>query len=197
MNISIGIPVTRTKYLLQALQSIAEQTVPVHEVIVVDNLADGDVAAIAAQVSLPIRLTKRTHRLPPVENWNRLLAEVSGDWFILLSDDDFFAADHIEQLQEVSMRHCGASVLHTRVRLVDAQGSSLGLSPLAAEYESALDFLWHRAMGYRVQFLSDFAFRTDQLRACGGFCDLPSAWGTDDMAVFDVRSSYAELPDSS
>ena len=186
MNITVGIPVTRTKYLLQALQSVAAQSIHVHEVIVVDNGADNDVSALISQIPLPIRLIKREHRLPPVENWNLLLAEVSSKWFILLSDDDYFAPDHFAQLKQITDLRPDAMVLHTRVRLVNSDGIATALTPHAPAWESAWDFLWHRSMGFRIQFLSDFAWNTAALRAVGGFADLPSAWGTDDLTVFRV-----------
>ena len=186
MQLTVGVPVTRTKYLLETLRSIAAQTIPVAEVIVVNNFADGDVVAIIAQVDLPVRLITREKRLPPIENWNSLLADVKTDWFVLLSDDDYFAPDHVEQLTRVHARYPESRVLHTRVRMVDQFGVALNLSPLAPEYESALDFLWHRSAGFRIQFLSDFAWHSTSLRAAGGFADLPSAWGSDDLTVFRV-----------
>ncbi len=186
MNITIGIPVTRTKYLLETLRSVAAQTSPVREIIVVDNGADGDVASIISQVELPVRLIKREKRLPPVENWNKLLELVKTDWFVLLSDDDFFSPDHVSQLAQINGRFPECKVLHTRARLVDKDGRVSLITPLAPDYETAWDFLSHRILGYRIQFLSDFAWHTESLRGAGGFADLPSAWGSDDLTVFKV-----------
>lgn len=187
MNCTIGVPVTRVRFLAETLASIRAQTVPATEVIVVDNVADGDVAAIVQASGLTnVRLSKRTERRGPIENWNALLEEVSADWFILLSDDDYFEPNHLEQLQTVIRSHPTVRVAHTRVRLVGEAGNMQGLTPLAAEWENRTDWLWHRVKGMRVQFLSDFVWHTATLRRVGGFTDLPVAWGSDDLTLFRV-----------
>jgi glycosyltransferase involved in cell wall biosynthesis len=184
MKITVGIPVIRTTFLLQTLKSVVAQTYRPAQVVVIDNGAEGDVAAIVVQVDPSIQVIRRPRRLPPVENWNLLLQEVAGDWFILLSDDDFLEPSHLEQVLALHARHREARLLHTRVRIVDESGQVRALTPLAPSWESAWDFLWHRAMGYRTQFLSDFVWHSESLRRIGGFPSLPCAWGTDDLAAF-------------
>lgn len=187
MNCAIGVPVTRVKYLAETLRSIGRQTLLPAEVIVVDNAADGDVEEIVRAAGLAnARIVKRSARLGPIENWNSLLREVKAEWFILLSDDDYLEPTHLAQLAGVLAAHPSARVAHTRVRLVDETGQSLGLTPLSAAWQTRLDWLWHRAKGWRLQFLSEFVWHVETLCAAKGFADLPVAWGSDDLTLFRV-----------
>jgi len=184
MTIAIGIPVTKIAYLADALRSIADQSTPVAEVVVVDNGADGDVAGIIAAEYPRAILYRNDRQLPPVENWNLVVSYITADWLILLSDDDYMAPDHVSQITAVNLACPAARLIHTRVFIVDENGKKTGISPLAAATESCYDLLMHRQLGYRAQFLSDFVWQTDCLRMVGGFADLPSAWGTDDLTAF-------------
>ena len=187
MSFSIGVPVTRVEFLRETLLSIARQTLSPCEVIVIDNGADGNVAQIVRESGLAhVRFVKRAVRLPVIENWNLLLKMVKGRWFILLSDDDWLETNHLENLAKVIATHGSCTVAHVRVRMVGANGQSLGLSPLAPDWESAIDFIWHRVSGFRTQFISDFAWETSALTTSGGFPDLPAAWGSDDLAAFTL-----------
>lgn len=184
---TIGIPVTRVRYLAETLAGLAAQTERDFEVHVVDNGADGDVAAIVGQFpGLAAQVVRRERQLPPVENWNELLRTVTTPWFVLLSDDDYFEPDHLAGLRALSARWPQAGVLHTRVRVVDGGRNTRFLTATIPEWEPAVDYLWHRLGGHRNQFLSEFAWRTEDLRAIGGFQELPQAWGTDDLTALLV-----------
>jgi glycosyltransferase involved in cell wall biosynthesis len=195
-TMTICVPVTKTRYLEKTLASIAAQTSPM-TVLVVDNGADGDVEAMIAAVGMDsVRFIKRSQRLPPVENWNAIVDMVTTEWMILLSDDDFIAPDHVAVLSELIARNSQVDVVHSRVRIVNEREEVISYTACAPEWETAMDFLWHRVRGYRIQFLSDFAWRTNALRAAGGFADMPSAWGTDDLTALRlaVRGGIAFSP---
>jgi len=183
--ITIGIPVTKVRFLTQTLRSVADQTCGDYEVVIVDNGADGDVSACAADAGLQKAiLHKNSTRIPPIANWNKVLTLATGQWFILLSDDDYFEREHLSALLEAASTHPQAGLVHSRVRLVNEKGSTLLLTSTAPEWESALDFLWHRINMLRTQFLSEFMYNTASLRNNGGFVDFPSAWCTDDATNF-------------
>jgi glycosyltransferase involved in cell wall biosynthesis len=186
MNIAIGIPVTKTAYLRQTLRSIAAQRLPVSEVVVVDNVADGDVAAIVASEYPAAKVYRNEIQLPPVENWNKVVGYLGSKWFILLSDDDYLDPEHTTRVEGVIQRYPDVGLVHTRVYIVDESNKVTGISPLAADWESCYDFLMHRQLGYRVQFLSDFVWNIKCFHSVGGFADMPSAWGTDDLTAFRV-----------
>jgi glycosyltransferase involved in cell wall biosynthesis len=181
---TVGIPVTKTKHLSKALASVLEQSRNDWELLVVDNKADKPVVEFIPQdIRNRCRLITRQERLSPVDNWNNLLEEVRTQWFILLSDDDYLEPDHLQQLSSLVERFPRVDVFHTRVRMVDENDRALGLSPLAPDWETMSDLVWHRCAGMRQQFLSDFMWRTSALREQGGFANLPAAWGTDDLTA--------------
>lgn len=184
---TIGIPVTKVRYLSETLKGLNSQTETSFEVHVVDNHADGDVVAIIRDFpSLQVRLFRRETQLPPVDNWNAMLSHVYTPWFILLSDDDYFEANHLAQFSTLLARQPSPKIMHTRVRLVDEAGDVVGLTPALPEWECAADFIWHRIAGHRQQFLSDFLWHTETLRGLGGFVQMPCAWGTDDLTAMKM-----------
>ncbi|MBN1820844.1 MAG: hypothetical protein JW833_09005, partial [Prolixibacteraceae bacterium] len=52
------------------------------------------------------------------------------------------------------------------------------------EFESVYDNIWHRINGYRLQFISDFVYNTNELKKNNGFYELPLAWFSDDVTSF-------------
>jgi hypothetical protein len=154
-------------------------------------MADGDVKAIVAASGAdnPI-IVKRTVRLPAVENWNELLARVETEWFILLSDDDYLAPNHVSSMLGALRRFPAVDVAHSRLAVINENDEVTSYSPSAPEWESAVDFLWHRIRGYRVQFLSDFIWRTSALKAAGGFASNPSGWGSDDVTALRLATKH-------
>lgn len=179
--ITIGIPVTKVRFLEQTLASVVRQRLQDFEVVVVDNGADGDVEALVRKFAFKnLNFQKNSSRIPPIPNWNKVLSLATRPWFILLSDDDYFEPDHLECLLNAVRPYPQVRVAHSRVRLVDEAGVVGLLTPTAPSWESALDLLWHRVYHYRIQFLSDFMFNTASLKANEGFIEFPSAWGSDD-----------------
>ena len=50
------------------------------------------------------------------------------------------------------------------------------------EYESAYSLILHHWTNGK-QYIGDFVFHTETLRACGGFFKLPLAWGSDNITA--------------
>lgn len=108
----------RPAFLRQALQSVAQQTWPhVEAVVVEDGSADGE--AVCAEFK--DRLAVRYVRLSPAQGrsvaGNRAMAEARGEWLCFLDDDDLFFADHVEVLLQTVRQHQvkGAYALAWRV----------------------------------------------------------------------------------
>jgi len=183
--ISVALPVIKLGHFAEALASVLDQTYQDLEVIVVDNAADGDVPAVlAARPDPRVRYVRHESRLPAVANWNRCLEYATGDWFVLASDDDRYEPEFLASVTEVAGRHPRCRLLHTRVKVIDEAGQVLRYAPACPEWESGLDFVWHRVAFLREQFLSDFVYHTGTLRQVGGFVDLPGGWFTDEATSF-------------
>ena len=85
-------------YLRDTLDSIAAQTCSDFEVVVCDDSSSDETVDILLSYSdaLPLRLFRNERTLGLAENWNRCLAESTGEWIKLLGQDDFLEPTYIE-----------------------------------------------------------------------------------------------------
>jgi glycosyltransferase involved in cell wall biosynthesis len=90
LKLSILLPTrNRLELLLLAIESVRAQDYADWEIVVSDNASEADVPAAVAQLGEPRIVTRRFGQLVPVtENWNAALDAATGDYFIMLGDDD-------------------------------------------------------------------------------------------------------------
>lgn len=90
MKFSVLLPTrNRIELLRHAVESVRMQEDAGWEIVISDNASDQDVAGFAASFGDDRIRYSRTERLLPVtENWNRALEQSSGDYVIMLGDDD-------------------------------------------------------------------------------------------------------------
>jgi hypothetical protein len=75
-------------------------------------------------------------------------------------------------------------IYHCRSKIIDEQSVPFSLTPSWPEFESVYDNIYHRIMGFRLQYISDFVYRTQTLKANGGYFYLPLAWAADDISAY-------------
>ena len=90
MKFSILLPTrNRLDLLLLAINSVREQDYGDWEILVSDNASDADIAAETRKLGEPRIRTRRFDRLVPVtDNWNAALEMATGEYCIMLGDDD-------------------------------------------------------------------------------------------------------------
>lgn len=90
MKFSILLPTReRLELLRHAVESVRLQDYADWEVVVSDNASAQDVAGYVASLGDPrVRYSRSDGLLPVTENWNRALERASGDYLIMLGDDD-------------------------------------------------------------------------------------------------------------
>ena len=97
--------------LRENLAAIFKQTVPAHEVIVVDNHSEDGSAAMVTQEFPQVRLIRMPHsRYGACETFNIGFASASGEYTGILDDDVILPPDFIERmLAEFSTEPAGAT----------------------------------------------------------------------------------------
>jgi glycosyltransferase involved in cell wall biosynthesis len=193
VKISICIPVTKIRFLYQAIESAYNQKGCDFEIIVSENEADGDVASIISRFPQgSIRHIRSTGKLSAVENWNRAIGLASGEWVICLCDDDILSDSTCATVLERS-RDSDLDVWHSRVGIINESGELISLGPSAADSETVLDFAYTRFKYGRPQFLSDFAYRRSALAQVGGFVKMPGGWFSDDATAIAVGALKGKI----
>jgi hypothetical protein len=90
LKFSILLPTRNRLELLEyAVGSVLLQDYADWEIVISDNASDQDVRGYVAGLGDPrIRYLRSEAMLPVTDNWNRALAEATGDYVIMLGDDD-------------------------------------------------------------------------------------------------------------
>ncbi len=93
-KISIIIPTyNRANYLKQTIESALAQDYENYEVIVLDNASTDSTAEVIEKYldNDKFRYYRNETNIGMVKNWHKAIYEYStGDWFLILSDDDYF-----------------------------------------------------------------------------------------------------------
>lgn len=192
--VSIGLPVVKHHFFSQSIESCLQQTFHNFELIIVNNAKDSvereKIHRIVQehQYDQRIRYFCNQEQLPVIENWNYVLSLANREFFILLSDDDYFDPDYIQKLLELSKQYPGTHTFYGRTIKVDKNDNPFILGITAPNHEDVLDFIFFQLTSHRTIVLSSFLVRTDLLNQIGGFTALPDGWGSDVITWFKMAS---------
>lgn len=178
-KITIAIPtLNRCKYLLEALHSALAQTYTNIEVVVSDNASTDNTLEQLSTITDPrLRVLKQLRNLGMTGNFNAALEVASGEYFLLLSDDDILAPDAIERLS-VPFRGLVPDLDPASVGLswspcviIDAAGKELWSTAAGPSLESSVSFIENLWLGHRGPRLASVLERTNDARVVGGYDD--------------------------
>jgi glycosyltransferase involved in cell wall biosynthesis len=188
MKFSIGIPAYKAKYLKECIDSILLQTYNDFELIIVNDASPDNIEEIVFGYS-DHRITYYKNRKNigaenVVDNWNKCLHYAKGEYFLLMGDDDMMEPNYLHEFEKLIVKHSNFDVYHCRSYIINQDSEKVAITSVWAEIENVYDNILHRMKNSRQQFISDFVYRTSQLKNKGGFYKLPLAWGTDDISSF-------------
>ena len=158
--VSIGLPVVKKEFLEQAIKCCLNQTYNNTDIIILNNaltktLGDDIESIVFSFDSNKIKYYRNQEQIPIVENWNKVLSLSTGEYFSLLSDDDFWDERFIETMIGLAAKYPQVSVFHTRPVIINDLGKMIRIAQACPEYEDVLDFIYCRIAKGREQFLSD------------------------------------------
>lgn len=164
---SVVVPLyNKQAYVGDTLASIAAQSHPPLEVIVVDDGSTDDSATVVRGANLPgLRLIAQANAGAGAAR-NRGIAEASGEWIAFVDADDLWLGDHLATLAGLVRAYPEADVVsagYVRATRAAAPATVSVRRPCAPL--GLVDFLAEQG---RV-CASTIAVRTATLRACGGF----------------------------
>jgi len=187
MKFTIGLPITKTDFLKQTLESISCQSQNDFELIIRNN---GETDYIKSEIKNicsswidheNVKYFESEKQLKIFDNFNEILSNSTGEYLVILSDDDIISATFLEDFDTLIQKYPQLDLFHCRVHLINEVGQIVNISPICPQFETSQDFIYHRLKGFRLQFLSDFVVKTNSLKAIGGFPILPHGWGLDDL----------------
>jgi glycosyltransferase involved in cell wall biosynthesis len=166
-KVSAVIPVhNRSHCIGQALQSILDQSVRVHEIIVVDDGSEDDLEGALAFAARRVTLVRHPSNLGAAAARNTGIGEASGDYIAFLDSDDTWKPEKL-RLQLDFMQCASFEAACTGFELVEAKGA--GAAAVAwRPYPEAMrieDYVW----GCYTSPGSTLVARRSLLQACGGY----------------------------
>lgn len=122
-------------YITEQLESILKQTVPISEIIIVDDASKDHTITTIKQIihnnptSTRIRLIGKTQNSGSTESFAQAIAECHGEWIALADQDDIWRSDKIELLLATAEKH-NSDAVFSDATLVDADLHELGKATL-------------------------------------------------------------------
>jgi glycosyltransferase involved in cell wall biosynthesis len=190
-RITIGIPtINRSDLALRAIRSALAQTYRDLEVIVSDDASSDDTVRRVREIQDErLVVFEQKERLGLAGNFDFCLRHASGDFFLLLGDDDVLLRTAIERLSEPFLRQntsvasASIGVVWCPCRIADAGSTQFWTTEVGPSFESAPSMLAALFAGNRGPRLSSILLRTEDALAVGGFegkygdlCDIGN-WG--------------------
>ncbi len=113
-TVSVIIPTfNRAAALPRALTSVLSQTVPVDEIIVVDDGSTDGTSALVAQSAWPVRLLAHTQCRGVSAARNAGIAAARSEWIALLDSDDVWLPHKVERQLAAAARSPSFDVIHS------------------------------------------------------------------------------------
>jgi glycosyltransferase involved in cell wall biosynthesis len=190
-RVTIGIPtINRSKLALRAIRSALSQTYADVEVIVSDDASTDDTVQRIREIqNARLVLFEQQQRLGLVGNFDFCLRHATGEFFLLLGDDDVLLPIAIERLSEPFLRldaipaPASVGVVWCPCHIADADNVEFWTTEAGPRVESAASTLTGLFAGNRGPRLSSILLRTEDAIAVGGYdtrygdlCDIGN-WG--------------------
>lgn len=191
--VTVLIPTFRSRELVpETLSSLKGQTGVEWDCVVSDDASDDGTMDTVRDVvgdDVRFRLVEQPRRLGAVGNWNAALAHARGEFVKLLCNDDLLYPGTLAEQAHLLAAAPTAVMATSRRDAVDRYGRTLararGMKPAGGVVEGATALRSFVRTGTNLFGEPSFVlFRTDALRAAGGF--------TDGQYLTDV-SSYAAI----
>jgi glycosyltransferase involved in cell wall biosynthesis len=172
--VTIGLPTfNRRSYVERALQSALAQSYPRVEVVVSDNHSDD--ATMEYLEGVPdqrLTILRQEQNLGMMGNWNACLEAATGDFFLLLSDDDYLHPDAIDEMVRAFDRtetENSIGLVYGRTVVVDEIDRVIRITPAAPKTTSALDLMLAFFRHEQPMYPCSILLRTADIREGGGY----------------------------
>ncbi|MFE2861307.1 glycosyltransferase family 2 protein [Sphingobacterium multivorum] len=188
MKFSLCVSAYKDVFFKECLNSLINQNYDNYEIIILNDCSPGCIREISNAVDHPnlyyYENEKNVGAIDLVDNWNKLLDLCSGDYIVIVGDDDYLSPDYLSNFHQLILANPQYAVFHCRSYIVDEKSTEFKLTNSWPNNETVLNSMYHRLSHLRNWYISDFVYSTKILRAIGGFVKLPLAWASDDLSFY-------------
>ena len=171
-KVTIGIPTYNRAdgYLKLTLKSALNQTYQNLEIIVADNCSTDNTENYVNNISDPrIRYFRHNKNIRLNDNFNFCLEKATGDYFLLLHDDDLIDDDFVETCMNSVSPYTDSGIIRTGTRIIDGKGNVLGKAFNRMEGLSTKDLILSWFRWKTAFYFCSILFNTKRLNEIGGF----------------------------
>jgi glycosyltransferase involved in cell wall biosynthesis len=172
LRVTIGIPTYNraNSYLKNALASALAQQYENLEIVVSDNCStDHTKSLIKSMDDGRIRYFYQPKNIPANDNFNYCLQQATGDYFLLLHDDDLIDADFVTTCMQAADGNADFGTIFTGVRTIDGSGKVLKENENKISGYSTDDFFLGWFDSQIALYLCSTLYNTKALKALGGY----------------------------
>lgn len=166
-RISVLIPTRdRLEYLRYAVETVTRQDYDEWQLVIADNSSQEDIAGYAASLAdARIRYIRSADPVPVTENWNRALSQASGEYVIMLGDDDCLMPGYFAAIEELIETFSEPDAIYSGAKLFAYPGVFPDSPEAFVQPYGYADFL----AGASQPFLLQPEYAKDVVRAAAGF----------------------------
>jgi len=197
--LAIIIPFYKITFFEETLKSLANQTDKRFRVYIGDDASPDNCQQLieAYSQSILIHYHKYTQNLGQtslVSHWQRCVSLISDEkWIMILGDDDVLSENYVqsfyENISEIEIQ--GINVIRFSSTIIDGYGKSISHRYTHPVIELSTISYIKKAKGKSRASLSEHIFRKS-IFDVKGFIDMPDAWHSDDLAIFEI-SEYGNI----
>jgi glycosyltransferase involved in cell wall biosynthesis len=146
-------------YILEQLESISNQIVPVDELVVCDDGSKDNTIGIikdfAAKSKFPVYIHQNEKNLGSTKNFEKCLSLCQGEIIFFTDQDDVWRADKVEKHMAYYQTHPQVNALFSDALMIDDDSLSLNKSIWQEiEFDEFLQKEWNEGRGYKTLFKS-------------------------------------------
>ena len=169
-KVTIAIPtLNRAEYLRLSIISALAQSYGNLEVLVSDNASGDHTGDVLLSLSADARLRRiyQPVKLTMVANWNACVAAATGEYFLLLSDDDLLEPEAIAAMvtayESGPMPTERIGMVYCRGRVIDEHGVERDLRPPSPDVENAEQLILGFFNSERATYACTILFRRSDM----------------------------------
>jgi hypothetical protein len=167
---------------------VREQDYPNIELLVSDNGMNGDAVPqiLSKHFLRPFKFRQNSSIADMPTHWNQIIAAASGNYFMILCDDDEISTNFVSELVSVLERYPEASFAISKQESINESGMTISES--TGTFPNILpgpEFIRAAWQTYQFKFASftTILARTELLKTCGGYPDFCKGHSHDDALM--------------
>jgi glycosyltransferase involved in cell wall biosynthesis len=153
----------RCQLLKRAIESVLAQTYQTIEIVVLDNASTDSTQIYMADLCgkhSAVRYIRHKTNIGAIANWQQIEGHVRGEYFIVLSDDDYLLPTFCETAYTDFQAYPKAKVWYSRFFTSGKEEAYFTVNHCAKSHESRESFVWEYFKGNRNFIINAMVFKT-------------------------------------